>query len=132
MNQRLMFSLLLTAATAVAGCGQSRVGAAPEPMMGPLVGRDELLSSGRPWLLDALRIVRPNYFIPRGQATLLEQRLVPMVVVVDGMVLPDVEALRSTPVSDVVQVRRLSVSETYNRYSRSVSIGALEVVLRRR
>ena len=55
-----------------------------------------------------------------------------MVVVVNGMVLPDLEVLRSTPVSDVVQVRRLGVAETFNRYNRSVSVGALEVVLRRR
>ena len=34
-----------------------------------------------------------------------------------------------TPVH-VVQVRRLSVAETYFRYHRSVSMGALEIVLR--
>jgi hypothetical protein len=127
-----MFCLLVTGAIAVAGCGPSRVTPAPEPRLGPVVGRDELLSSGRPYLLDALRVVRPTYFLSRGQATLLEQRLVPMVVVVDGMVLPDIEELRSTPVSDVVQVRRLGVAETYQRYNRSVSVGALEIVLRRR
>ncbi|MDQ6635054.1 MAG: hypothetical protein M3Z10_09910 [Gemmatimonadota bacterium] len=127
-----LFCLLTTAGITVAGCGQSRVSTMSEPKMGQLVGGDELLSSGRPWLLDALRVVRPGYFIPRGQSTLLEQRLVPMVVVINGMVLPDLEVLRSTAVSDVMQVRRLSVAETYNRYNRSVSVGALEVVLRRR
>jgi hypothetical protein len=127
-----LFCLLMTAGIAVAGCGQSRVSLTPEPMMGSVVGGDELRSTGRPWLLDALRAARPGYFIPRGQTTLLEQRLVPMVVVMNGMVLPDLEVLRSTAVADVVQVRRLGVSETYNRYNRSVSVGALEVVLRRR
>jgi hypothetical protein len=52
--------------------------------------------------------------------------------VINGMVIPDLEILRSTPVEDVVQVRRLSVAETFNRYNRSVSVGALEIVLRRR
>jgi hypothetical protein len=131
MIRKLMFCLLVPGVV-VAGCQHTPVATASETRMGPLVGRDELLSSGRPWLLDALRAVRPTYFIPRGQTTLLEQHLVPMVVVVDGMVLPDVEALRSTLVADVVQVRRLSASETFHRYNRSVSIGALEVVLRRR
>jgi hypothetical protein len=126
-----MFCLLATAALAVAGCGQPRLSSTPEPKIGAFVGRDELMSSGRPWLLDALRAVRPGYFTPRGPTTLLEQRLVPMVVVINGMVLPDLEVLRSTAVSDVAQVRRLSVSETYNRYSRSVSVGALEIVLRK-
>jgi hypothetical protein len=132
MIRKLMICLLVPAALVVVGCQHMSVAAAPETRVGPLVGRDELLSSGRPWLLDALRAVRPNYFIGRGQTTLMEQRLVPMVVVVDGMVLPDVESLRSTLVSDVVQVRRLGVAETYHRYNRSVSIGALEVVMRRR
>lgn len=132
MIRRSLLCLLTTAAITVAGCGQSRVGLTPEPLMGPLVGGDELRSTGRPWLLDALRAARPSYFIPRGQTSLVEQRLVPMVVVMNGMVLPDLEVLRSTAVADVVQVRRLSVAETYNRYSRSVSVGALEVVLRKR
>lgn len=132
MIRKSLFCLLVTATLAVAGCGQPRVNATPEPKVGPLVGGEELVNSGRPWLLDALRAVRPGYFVPRGQSTLQEQRLVPMVVVINGMVLPDLEVLRSTAVADVVQVRRLSVSETFNRYSRSVSVGALEVVLRRR
>jgi hypothetical protein len=132
MIRRSLFCLLVTAAMAVTGCGQSRVVAGSEPRLGPVVGGEELINSGRPWLLDALRAVRPSYFIPRGPTTLQEQRLAPMVVVINGMVLPDLEVLRSTAVSDVVQVRRLSVSETYNRYNRSVSVGALEVVLRRR
>jgi hypothetical protein len=54
-----------------------------------------------------------------------------MIVVIEGLVLPDLEPLRTTPVSEVVQVRRLSVAETYMKYSRSVSVGALEIVLRR-
>ena len=132
MIRRSLFCLLTTATIAVAGCGQPRVSTTPAPQMGPMVGGEELLSSGRPWLLDALRVVRPSYFMPRGPVTLLEQGLVPMVVVVNGMVIPDLDVLRSTPVSDVVEVRRLGVAETFNRYSRSVSIGALEVVLRRR
>jgi hypothetical protein len=132
MIRKSLFCLLVTAAIAITGCGQPRVSTTGEPKIGPVVGGEELLGSGRPWLLDALRAVRPGYFIPRGQTTLLEQRLVPMIVVINGMVLPDLEVLRSTAVSDVVQVRRLSVSETFNRYNRSVSVGALEVVLRRR
>lgn len=126
-----MVCLLLPAAVVFVGCQHTPVAAAPEPQVGRVVGRDELLSSGRPWLLDALRAVRPSFFTGRGQATLLEQRLEPMVVVLDGVVLPDVEALKSTLVSDVVRVRRLGVIETYHRYNRSVSIGALEVVLRK-
>jgi hypothetical protein len=33
-------------------------------------------------------------------------------------------------VGDVVEVRRLSASETYFRFNRSVSVGAIEVTLR--
>jgi hypothetical protein len=131
MIRRSLFCLLVTAAIAVAGCGQSHASTSSEPKTGPLVGGEELVSSGRPWLLDALRAVRPDYFLPRGQTTLMERRTVPMIVVINGMVIPDVEVLRSTPVSDVLQVRRLGATETYHRYNRSVSVGALEIMLRK-
>lgn len=135
MIREMMFCLLMPAAVTLTGCGHAPVaqlGAGrPASPLGPLVGRDELLGTGRPMLLDALRIARPIYFAARGQTTLVEQGMSPMVVVIDGLVLPDLEALRATPVSEVVSVRRLSVAETFFRYRRSVSVGALEIVLRR-
>ena len=91
MIRKSLFCLLLTAAMAVAGCKPSSVSTTPEPQVGPLVGGDELQSSGRPWLLDALRVVRPSYFNPRGQATLIERRLDAMIVVINGMVIPDLD-----------------------------------------
>jgi hypothetical protein len=54
-----------------------------------------------------------------------------MIAIVDGLVYPDLESLRMTPVSEVVLVRRLSAAETYYRYNRSVSAGALEITLRK-
>ena len=132
MMREMMFCLLVPGAITVAACQYVPPATMPEPRLGPLVGRDELQSTGRPWLLDALRIARPAYFLSRGPTTLAGQSLEPLVVVIDGVVLPDLEPLRSTPVSEVVEVRRLSASETYLRYNRSVTVGALEIVLRKR
>ena len=130
MIRKMVYRLLLPASVAISGCHYVPSGTAPETRLGPLVGNDELARTGRPLLLDALKVARPNYFSSRGATTLLEQGMQPMVVVLDGHVL-DVETLRVTPVKDVVQVRRLSPSETFFRYNRSVTVGALEIVTRK-
>lgn len=130
MIRKMMYRLLLPAFVASSGCHYVPTGAAPATALGPLVANDELTRTGRPFLLDALRVARPNFFNSRGATTLLAQGLDPIVVVLDGHVL-DVETLRLTPVADVVQVRRLSPSETYFRYNKSVSLGAIEIVTRK-
>lgn len=135
MIRRAMFCLLVPGALTVAGCQpvplRTVPSASPVSVLGPLVGRDELLSTGQPMLFDALRTARPTYFRSRGQMTLTEGSMTPMVVIVNGLVLPDLETLRMTPVSEVAHVRRLTVAETFFKYNRSVSIGAIEVVMRR-
>jgi hypothetical protein len=127
----MLFRLLVPGAIAMAGCGHAPPATVPDARLepiGPRVGRDELLRTGRPLLLDALRLVRPNYFASRGPTTLREEGMPPIVVVIEGLVLADIEPLRSIAVSDVAEVRRLSVAETFFRYNRSVSIGGIEVV----
>ncbi len=123
-----LYRLLLPACVAIAGCHPAPNGAPAQ--IGAVIGTEELVSTGRPFLLDALRVARPNYFSSRGMTTLAEQTVPPLVVVLEGNVL-DMELLRVTPVKDVVQVRRLSPSETFFRYHRSVSVGALELKLRK-
>lgn len=103
----------------------------PQPRLGAEVGREELVGTGQPWLLDALRMARPAYFLNRGPTSLGGDKVPPMVVVVDGFVLPDLEPIRSMPVTDVAEVRRLSPAETWFKYRRSVGVGALEIALRR-
>lgn len=132
MMRTMLRWLVVPAALVIAACHQGPSVAAPESKLGPVVGGEELLNTGRPWLFDALRITRPSYFLGRGQTTVNGQNVVPMVVVVEGVVLDDLEPLRTTQVEDVVQVRRLSASETYFRYHRSVSMGALEIMLRKK
>ena len=128
--RKMVYCLLMPASVALAGCHYAPSTVAPHTALGPLVGNDELARTGRPWLLDALKVARPNYFSSRGATTLEAQRLPPLVVVLNGHVL-DVETLRATAVADVLQVRRLSPSETYFKYNRSVTMGALEIELRR-
>jgi hypothetical protein len=130
MIRRLLLCLLVPGAVAATGCQHAPHDIAPAPRLGAKVGREELLATGRPLLLDALRAVRPSYFLSRGPTTLTGEGMVPMVIVIQGMVVPDLEPLRTTPVGDVVEVRRLSASETYFRFNRSVSVGAIEVTLR--
>ena len=130
MTRAMLHRLFVPVAIAIGGCHRGSSVAVAPPMLGSVVGQDELLTTGRPWLFDALRITRPSYFNSRGQTTINGQDIVPMVVVIDGVVLEDLEPLRTTPVEHVVQVRRLSVSEAYFRYHRSVSMGALEIVRR--
>jgi hypothetical protein len=126
-----MFRLLVPTALLLTGCQHRPPATLSTQPLGHLVGQQELLSTGRPMLFEALRLVRPNYFNTRGLTTLTEQGMPKMVVIVDGLVLPDLESLRMTPVTEVAQVRRLSVAETYFKYHRSVSAGAIEITLRK-
>ena len=126
-----MLRLLAPIALLTAACQHAPPATLSPQPLGHLVGQQELLGSGRPMLFDALCVVRPNYFNTRGLTTLTEQGMPKMIVIVDGLVLPDLETLRMTPVTEVAQVRRLSVAETYYRYNRSVSAGALEITLRK-
>lgn len=132
MRRRLLFCLLATGVLAAAGCGTPRAQLASQPLLGSVVGREELVSSGRLSLLDALHIVRPMYFQSRGQTTLSDQYVAPMIVVIDGLVVSDLDVLNSTHAADVLQVRRLGPVETFQRYNRSVSVGALEITLWRK
>ncbi len=126
-----MMRLLVPVAVAVTGCQHAPPSTRPDSPLGPIVGREELLSTGQPLLLDALRVARPLYFLSRGPTSINAQNISPLVVVMEGMVLPDLEQLRTTRVADVAQVRRLSASETFFRFNRSVSVGALEIVLQK-
>ena len=126
-----MLRLLVPIAMLLTGCQHAPPAMLSTQPIGHQIGQQELLGTGRPTLLEALRVARPSYFNTRGAATLTEQGMPAMVVIMNGLVLPDLDALRMTPVSDVAQVRRLSVAETFFRYNRSVSAGAIEITLRK-
>jgi hypothetical protein len=131
MKRTMTLRLLAPIALLLTGCQHAPPAMLSTQPLGHLVGQQELLGTGRPMLFEALRVARPSYFNTRGAATLTEQGMPQMVVIMNGLVLPDLEALRMTPVRDVAQVRRLSVAETYFRYNRSVSAGAIEITLRK-
>jgi hypothetical protein len=127
----MMFRLLAPTVLLSAACQHAPPAMLSTQPIGHVVGRQELLGTGRAMLSEALPIVRPTYFHSRGPTTLLEQGTPKMIAIVDGLVYPDLESLRMTPVSEVVLVRRLSAAETYYRYNRSASAGALEITLRK-
>ena len=127
-----MHRLLAPAALVLTACQHAPPATLSTQPVGHMVGQQELLSTRRPNLFEALHVVRPSYFNRRGPTTLTEQGMPAMIVIVDGLVLPDLEALRMTPVTEVAQVRRLSVAETYFRYHRSVSAGAIEITMLKR
>ena len=131
MKRTMTLRLLAPIALLLTGCQHAPPAMLPTQPIGHQVGQQELLGTGRPMLFEALRIVRPTYFNTRGPVTLTEQGMPSMVVIMNGLVLPDLDVLRMTPVSDVVQVRRLSVAETFFKYHRSVSAGAIEITMRK-
>ena len=132
MTRTMILRLLAPIALLLMGCQHASPTTLTIQPIGHQIGQPELLGTGRTMLLEALRVARPSYFNTRGQMTLMEQGMPQMVVIMDGLVLPDLESLRMTPVRDVVQVRRLSVAETFHRYNRSVSAGAIEITMRKR
>ena len=131
MKGTMTLRLLAPVALVLTACQHAPPSTLSTQPIGHMVGQQELLSARRSNLFEALRIVRPSYFNTRGPTTLTEQGMPAMIVIVDGLVLPDLESLRATPVTEVAQVRRLSVAETYFRYHRSVSAGAIEITMRK-
>lgn len=98
----------------------------------PVITRAELQRESGSTLLEVVRRIRPAFLSSRGMTSLESAAPIRVLVVIDGMPQGDVDVLQTIRAADVLQVRRLSVAETYLKYGRSVSSGGLEVTLDRR
>ena len=97
--------------------------------VGDVVSQEELVASGASSLFDALVRTRRNFFISRGVSSLTNPPADAMLVFRDGAIMGTINVLSMMRASDVRSVRRLSATETYHRYGRTVSVGGLEVEL---
>ena len=104
---------------------------APLPRLGvgDVVSQEELVASGASSLFDALVRTRRNFFISRGMSSITNPPADAMLVFRDGAIMGTINVLSMLRASDVRSVRRLSATETYHRYGRTVSVGGLEVEL---
>ena len=94
--------------------------------VGDVVSQEELVASGASTLFDALVRTRRNFFISRGVSSLTNPPADAMLVFRDGAIMGTINVLSMMRASDVRSVRRLSATETYHRYGRTVSVGGLE------
>jgi hypothetical protein len=97
--------------------------------VGDVVMQEELVASGATSLYDALVRTRRNFFRPRGVSSLTNPPADAILVFRDGAIMGTLNVLSMMRATEVRSVRRLSVTETYHRYGRNVSVGGLEVEL---
>ena len=128
--------VLLILLAAFAGC-------APAATMGGThdrnhVGHEELTATHAPDLYSALKQTRPEFFASRGVSSIrLGSEDIPAVFI-DGVAVGDIqdrasqeEALRNVAVMNVIEVRRLTPSESTIRLGRDSPAGALLVTTSR-
>ena len=124
---------MLAASALVAACaGGGRSSVRRSMPLTPVITRAELQRESGSTLLEVVRRIRPAFLSSRGMTSLESAAPIRVLVVIDGMPQGDVDVLQTIRAADVLQVRRLSVAETYLKYGRSVSSGGLEVTLDRR
>lgn len=122
----VMLSLMLPACYA----HDPSLPAAPKRLgVGDVVSQDELVASGASSLRDALVRTRRQFFTPRGVSSLSNTPPDALLVFHDGAVMGTLTVLDMLKPSDVRAVRRISATETFQRYGRYVSVGGLEVEL---
>lgn len=97
--------------------------------VGDVVTGEELVASGASSLYDALARTRGNFFRSRGPSSLTSPPTDAILVFRDGAIMGTITTLTMLRPSDVRAVRRISATETYRRYGRSVSVAGLEVEL---
>jgi hypothetical protein len=97
--------------------------------VGDVVTGAELVASGGSSLYDALARTRGNFFRSRGLSSLTQPPSDAILVFRDGAIMGTITTLTMLRPSDVRSVRRISATETYRRYGRSVSVAGFEVEL---
>ena len=129
-RSRMLFLTMLSL-TMLACYAHDPAQTAPLPRLGvgDVVSQEELVASGASSLFDALVRTRRNFFISRGVSSLTNPPADAMLVFRDGAIMGTINVLSMMRASDVRSVRRLSATETYHRYGRTVSVGGLEVEL---
>jgi len=88
----------------------------------------ELGHTGGSNLYDAIRRLRPAFFIRRGPTSINNEPAVAMVVIVNRRVVGGLDELRSMGATDLVCVRRLAAAEVYLITGTSPPDGGIELV----
>lgn len=92
--------------------------------------QDEIAKSGQldRDLVAAIRSLRPHFLQPpRGVRSFGNSVTFPLVVYVDGIKQPGLDALQTILAKDVKEVRYLEPSQSTNRYGTTANGGAIEV-----
>lgn len=129
-RSRTMLVVMLALALPACYAHDPSLPAAPKRLgVGDVVSQDELVASGASSLHDALVRTRRQFFMPRGVTSISNTPPDALLVFHDGAVMGTLTVLDMLKPSDVRAVRRISATETFQRYGRYVSVGGLEVEL---
>ena len=121
---------LTFALAAVTLCTVSTDAAAQKKKQRDVITQEEIKDGGQ---LDrdlgsAIRSLRPHFLAPpRGVRTMGAGMIYPLVLYVDGIRQPDIDALVSVMAKDVREVRYLEPSQSSNAYGITANGGAIVV-----
>ncbi len=134
MRQIRRISMLGLALVLVGGCasGGGEAGATRLASGGRnLIVRSELEGTNFTNVYDAVRRLRPRWLRTRG-TTSTRGAAPGMPVFIDNVRSGSTERLESLPIDQVEQVRYVSPSDATTRWGTNMSLGAIEVIMRKR
>lgn len=118
---------LLVATCLLSACASNGGVGAVTARTGDVILQSELIESGTSTMYDALVHARPRFFAPRDAIVTSSAPTESFLVFWNGVVLGGADVLRTIRPSDVLVARRLGTMETYYKYGRRVSVGAVEL-----
>ena len=134
MRQIRRISMLGLALVLVSGCASGGGGAGTtRPASGGryLILRAELEGTNFTNVYDAVRRLRPTWLRTRGTTSTRDAAPV-MAVFIDNVRSGGTERLESLPIDRVEQVRYLSPTDATTRWGTNMTLGAIEVIMRKR
>ena len=121
--------VLAVIVTMLGGCSLRAANERPARTMGNVVEQAELTATRASSLYDALVRTRWLYARSRGATSINDKPRDAVLVFRGGALMGTIETLHTLRPSDVRFVRRLTPTETYQKYGRHVSVAGFEVEL---
>ena len=128
-SRMLMVTMLSLSMPACTAHDHAQRAASGPIASGDLVTGEELVATGASSLYDALVRTRGNFFRSRGVSSLYNQPTDAILVFRGGAITGTMIVISMLRPTDVRFVRRISATETKQRYGRNVSVGGLELEL---
>jgi hypothetical protein len=120
-------ALLLSAA-----CASASTSARPAVQAGNVIPERELSTHATGSAFDAVRMLRPNFFVTRGPTSIVFAGSDRPVVYLDGVPFGELEALRGIQTANVHEIRFINGRDATLRWGTNHGAGVIYVVTKQR